>query len=69
MVGRREAQGTVNSFQKLACFEAVKRGRVMTPEEVARWVALPLSDTLRFLEALKQEGKVGEKAGVFSING
>lgn len=66
MVGRREAQGTVDRFQRLACFEAVKRNKVVTPEDVSRWCTLPMADVLRHLEALKNEGKIAEKAGVFS---
>ncbi|GGY55631.1 hypothetical protein [Parvularcula lutaonensis] len=66
MVGRREAQGTVDKFQRLACYEAVKRNRIVTPEDVTRWCALPMSDVLRHLGSLKNEGKIVEKNGVFS---
>ena len=49
-VGRREAQGTVNSFQKLACFEAVKRQRLATVDDVldfskAEAGQLPIDDS------------------------
>ena len=67
MVGRREAQGTVDRFQRLACLEAVKRNKIVTPEDVSRWCTLPMSDVLRHLEALKHEGKIDEKSGVFSL--
>lgn len=66
MVGRREAQGTVDKFQRLACYEAVKRNRVVTPDDVKRWCALPMSDVLRHLNALKHEGKIVERNGIFS---
>ena len=66
MVGRREAQGTVDKFQRLACLEAVKRNKAVTPEDVSRWCTLPMADVLRHLNALKHEGKIAEKAGVFS---
>lgn len=66
-VGRREAQGNVNSFQKLACFEAVKRQRLATVDEVARWCSLPTMDCVRLLEALKRDGKIEEKNGIFSV--
>ena len=66
MVGRREAQGMVDKFQRLACFEAVKRKKVVTPEDVSRWSSLPMADVLRHLDALKHDGKVVEKAGRFT---
>lgn len=57
----------VDRFQRLACLEAVKRKRSVTPDDVRRWCTLPMSDVLRHLNALKSEGKVVEKAGVFSV--
>lgn len=66
MVGRREAQGAVDKFQRLACLEAVKRQKVVTPEDVSRWCTLPVADVLRHLDALKADGKIVEKGGVFS---
>ncbi|NNU16458.1 hypothetical protein HK107_09015 [Parvularcula sp. ZS-1/3] len=56
----------MDKFQRLACLEAVKRQKIVTPEDVARWCTLPMADVLRHLGALKHEGKVEEKAGVFS---
>ncbi|MEM1410383.1 MAG: hypothetical protein AAGG79_06520, partial [Pseudomonadota bacterium] len=53
-------------FQRLACFEAVKRKKSVTPEEVSRFSSLPLADVLRHLGALKNEGKVVERAGQFT---
>jgi len=65
MMGRREAQGTVDRFQRLACLEAVKRQKSATAEAVSRWCTLPVADVVRHLNALKQEGKIAERAGQF----
>ncbi|MEM9839541.1 MAG: hypothetical protein AAF830_10370 [Pseudomonadota bacterium] len=66
MVGRREAQGMVDRFQKLACLEAVKRRQNVTIEDVQRFAALPMADVRRYLDALKQDGKIIEKIGRYS---
>lgn len=66
MVGRREAQGMVDRFQKLACYEAVKRKKVATLDDVRQFAALPIADVQRYLDALKQDGKVVERAGIYS---
>lgn len=64
MVGRREAQSTVDKFQRLACFEAVKRSKgPISVENVASWTNLPVADVQRHLEALLAERRI-DKQGV-----
>lgn len=65
MIGRREAQSTVDKYQRLACFEAVKRNKAVTPEDVSRWCILPMADVMRHLDALRHQGMVDEAGGVF----
>lgn len=66
MIGRREAQGTVDRFQRLACLEAVKRNKTASPEEVSSWSGLPVADVVRHLDGLHQEGKLVQRAGRYS---
>ncbi len=69
MVGRREAQGTVDRFQRLACLEAVKRKGPLSAEQVARWADLPVADAQRHLDALIHERRVSKQGLQFAVAG